>query len=211
MPRNRRNRRPRMFTHHYPPNYPATVAEVLEDGLTFKPDALRAIKAFRRSKPWRGTLDERWVKLQSLHAELVRVYRLETTLQQGRQGENCYSPSGDAITIDKDNPSVVTYLHELAHARGADERNAVKWSVNLFRRIFPRSYGRCQHQGHMLTRPTTPLEQTAQAMGGTVTTEIVPGLVGVVSAPRRRRSRRNRPMSPQEENAAMIRTMARQQ
>jgi hypothetical protein len=51
--------------------------------------------------------------------------------------------------------SVVTYLHELAHARGYDERQAVKWSVNLFRKVFPRSFARCQQEGHLLTTNNT--------------------------------------------------------
>ena len=46
--------------------------------------------------------------------------------------------------------SVVTYLHEFAHARGADERQAVAWSVNLFARLFPRSFARLDQHGHTL-------------------------------------------------------------
>ena len=48
--------------------------------------------------------------------------------------------------------SVLAYLHEFAHARGADERQACHWSINLFRRCFPRSFARCRAVGHTLVR-----------------------------------------------------------
>ena len=47
---------------------------------------------------------------------------------------------------------MLTYLHEFAHARGYDERGACRWSLNLFRRCFPRSFARCRPVGHTLVR-----------------------------------------------------------
>lgn len=132
---------------NYRPNYPRTVAEVLRDR-RYNPDALRALKAYRRSKPWQGTPAEQRQKLNALHAELCRVYALRTSLVFG--SDDCYSRLGDRITLSR--VSVVTYLHELAHARGADERQACGWSINLFRRVFPRSYASLQHVGHTLRR-----------------------------------------------------------
>jgi hypothetical protein len=41
-------------------------------------------------------------------------------------------------------------LHEFAHARGADERQACRWSINLFKKCFPRSFARCRVIGHTL-------------------------------------------------------------
>ena len=60
----------------YRRNYPATVAEVLDPNKKYAPDALRAMRAFRASKPWRGTDAERMEKLQALNRELARVYNL---------------------------------------------------------------------------------------------------------------------------------------
>jgi hypothetical protein len=48
----------------------------------------------------------------------------------------------------------VTFLHEFAHARGFDERQACRWSINLFRRCFPRSFASCRQVGHTLVRNT---------------------------------------------------------
>ncbi|MCE9533964.1 MAG: hypothetical protein K8T89_23005 [Planctomycetes bacterium] len=136
----------------YRANYPATVAEVLSDRRKYKPEALKALRAFRRSKPWRGTFNERREKFGKLHEELCRVYGLCTQLKFWARDVAYYSPGEDRINLPT--LSVVTYLHEFAHARGADERQACGWSINLFRRIFPRSFARCRHHGHMLVAPT---------------------------------------------------------
>jgi hypothetical protein len=137
----------------YRPNYPATVQEVLDPAMTFKPAALRAVRAFARSKPWRGTPEERREKFRALHVELCRVYGLTTKLTM-RVWRLCnfahYIPGEDRIVMPR--LSVVTYLHEFAHAKGADERQACRWSINLFRRCFPRSFARCRAVGHTLVR-----------------------------------------------------------
>jgi len=50
--------------------------------------------------------------------------------------------------------SVVTFLHEFAHALGRDERGACRWSINLFRSVFPEQYARLRADGHTLkTQP----------------------------------------------------------
>jgi hypothetical protein len=66
-------------------------------------------------------------------------------------GASNYRPACHTITLTG-KLSVLTYLHEFAHARGADERQACRWSINLFRRCFPRSFARCRAVGHTLVR-----------------------------------------------------------
>jgi hypothetical protein len=132
----------------YSRNYPATVAEVLSDTRTYRPDALRALRAFRSTKPWRGTAAERRAKFRRLHRELCGVYGVRPRLTFSAREVACYVPVQDRINLPR--LSVVTYLHEFAHTRGADERQACRWSINLFRRVFPRSFARCRQVGHML-------------------------------------------------------------
>ena len=137
--------------------YPATVVEILDERMTFRPAALRAMKAFRASHPWRGTDDERRTKFQQLVRALADAYQIAIPellfdLNGSSSGASAYDPSRHRIVL-RGRLSVVTLLHELAHARGMDERDAVRWSVNLFRRIFPRSYSRLVHRGHVLLRP----------------------------------------------------------
>jgi len=138
----------------YQRNYPATVVEVLADR-KYKPEVLRALRAFRRAKAWRGTVGQRTQRFAELHRELCRIYRRSTALYfepgPGDSGSSCYVPVRDQIIL-RGRLSVVTYLHEFAHALGKDERGACAWSINLFRRIFPRSYARCEHVRHTLVK-----------------------------------------------------------
>ncbi len=138
------------------PNYPATVAEVIDPPVHFRPAVIAAVKHFAQSKPYRGHLPERKLKFLSLHRELCRIYSKQTRLtfgllDGGDSGTSHYQPSADEITLNG-RLSVVTMLHEFAHALGRDERGAVRWSVNLFRACFPRSFARCRTDGHMLRR-----------------------------------------------------------
>jgi hypothetical protein len=139
-------------------NYPATVAEVLDPAMTFKPAALRAVRAFARSKPWRGSIARRKDKFRRLNRELAHAYGIPAPRlvfdgieAGGPSGASSYRPLTHTITLSG-KLSVLTYLHEFAHARGAGERQACRWSINLFRRCFPRSFDRCRAVGHTLIR-----------------------------------------------------------
>lgn len=142
----------------YRANYPATVREILRDGATFKPAALRAVRELARAKPWRGALRQRAKLFRRLNRQLAEAYSIRVPKLhfhcdgQGSSGASCYRPAEHSITLSG-RLSVVTYLHEFGHARGMDERQAVRWSVNLFRRVFPRSFAACQQVGHTLIRP----------------------------------------------------------
>ena len=139
-------------------NYPETVAEVLDDNLTFKPETLRVVGEFKASRPWSGSLEERKAKFRRLNHELAVIYGIpEPELAFGRidgssSGSSCYRPAAHSIVMTG-KLSVVTFLHEFCHARGMGERAACRWSLNLFRRAFPEQWGRLVHRGHMLVRP----------------------------------------------------------
>ncbi len=139
--------------------YPATVNEVIDATMTFRPQVLRACDEFKRAKPWRGTDDERHQKLRSLHSALSAAYGLTPqprlifgTDAASCSGRSCYIPAM-AVIILRGRLSVVTYLHEFAHARGMGERDAARWSLNLFKRVWPKLFARCRHDGHMLRAP----------------------------------------------------------
>jgi hypothetical protein len=145
----------------YRANYPATVQEVLAPALRFKPAALRAVQVFARSKPWRGTLARRKGKFCRLNGQLAAAYgiaepRLEFAgVEAGTPScRSNYRPAAHTITL-AGKLSVVTYLHEFGHARGFDERRTCRWSLNLFRRCFPRSFARSRAVGHTLVRDRT--------------------------------------------------------
>ncbi len=110
------------------------------------------MRRFARSKPWQGTHQQRARKFARLNRALAEAYGIDTprlTIYSDRAGRDCYIPALHTICLGS-RMSVVTYLHEFAHARGMDERQACRWSINLFRRCFPRSFARCDTRGHML-------------------------------------------------------------
>jgi hypothetical protein len=47
---------------------------------------------------------------------------------------------------------VVTLLHILARARGRSRKEAFEWSLSVFAKIFPVSFGRCRLEGNILVR-----------------------------------------------------------
>lgn len=141
------------------PRYPKTVKEVLDDSRTYKPEVLRAMKRYRDSRPWNGTLTERVDKLRKLHRSLCRTY--QTTLgllidvpePQRKLGNGYYKEQTREIVLTS-KLSVLTYLHEFAHATVAaeDEFKACAWSVNLFRRMFPIAWRKMKFDGHMVVK-----------------------------------------------------------
>lgn len=138
-------------------DYPNTVLECLQPNRKYSPAVLRAVKAFARSKPWRGTVTERQEKFRTLNNALAAAYSVEPPILEfgdpdADSGSSCFIPATNTIRLV--GLSVVSFLHEVAHARfGASERTACIWSINLFARIFPKSFARCRHDGHMLRAP----------------------------------------------------------
>lgn len=147
-----------------PNQYPASVAEILDDNMKFNRAALAALRAFKASRPWRGSLDERHRKFRTAHDVLCVAYRIDPPprLIFGNDhvtcsGRSCFIPAMNTIVL-RGRLSVTTYLHEIAHARGMNERAATRFSVNAFRKVWPRLFARCRHDGHILRAPVTPQE-----------------------------------------------------
>jgi hypothetical protein len=137
-------------------NYPRSVAEVLDPEMKFNRTALVAVRAFAAGRPYRQPPARREQLVRTLCAALATAYgirtpRLVIAWSRGSSGASCYRPLGHEIEL-RGRFSVVTFLHEFAHARGADERAACRWSVNLFAKCFPRSFARCRRVGHTLVR-----------------------------------------------------------
>ena len=136
-------------------NYPSSVDEVLDSAVCFRPVALRAVRRFSRSEPWRGTLVERWQKIQRFNRALAAAYGIEPPMLilrgngKGDSGASCYVPLLHTIIL-RGRLSVVTFLHEFAHARGMGEQRACRWSLNLFRRCFSKSWKKIQYDDHVV-------------------------------------------------------------
>ena len=151
--------------------YPDTVAECLSHRSKYRRGVVAAVKKFRRTGPWQGSVEERKAKFHRLNEALAGAYgvpapklRFERidgsfsgassclparrSLGEGGRGSN----ERPAVITMRGRLSVVTFLHEFAHALGKDERGACRWSINLFRRVFPRQYARLGADGHVLRR-----------------------------------------------------------
>lgn len=141
-----------------PENYPQTVEEVICD-VTYRRSVLRAMRQFKNMKPWRGSGIERAAKFMWLNEQFCLIYGKNVTLSfdprilmdmESASGNGfCYLEKGVIELVGK--LSVITFLHEWGHMlKGASEHEACKWSLNLFRQIFPVQYSRLNAEGHIL-------------------------------------------------------------
>lgn len=138
-----------------PPPYPKTVDECIDDKLKYKKATLNAIEEFKSMRPWMGTILERKTKLIYLHRHLCEIYGIDIGITFDLQSYSRYLPMEKIIVLH--NCSVVTFLHEFAHAMGKDEKGACRWSLNIFKRFFPKSFEKNHKVGHMLIKKNLPV------------------------------------------------------
>jgi hypothetical protein len=86
--------------------------------------------------------------IDKLNYRMPVNYRFED-LGGGDSTKSYYNRSSHTIHMTG-KLSVITALHEFAHAMGRNERGAVKWSVNLYRVTFPRLFASMEHDRYML-------------------------------------------------------------
>lgn len=136
-----------------PSDLPQRVEDVLDDNATFEPAALAAVRELARAKPWQGDDAARLEKLNACAARLAAAYGHEVwTVRLG--SAPAVDQSARVVVLTK--PSVVTFLHFMAAARGLSPFGCFRWSVNIFRRCFPRSFARCEHVGPFLVAAGRP-------------------------------------------------------
>lgn len=132
MPRRRRNR------------YPATVRECIDD-VKYRRGVIALVRRYDRG----GMYGPRWLeRAGGLVRGLCRIYPIGQSIRvrRTRGGSRC---AHAIIYLHK--PSMLTLLHEFAHAKGCrTERAACRWSINLFRRACPARYAACTHRRHLL-------------------------------------------------------------
>jgi hypothetical protein len=137
------------------PNYP-TKEEIINPVVTFKTATKQAVKTWRENvwKLAKGQDDAaRFTALTSLVYALNAVYGQTVALTTDLTlPSSCYTPGTNTIILNK--PSIITTLHEYAHALfGTSEKKACRWSVQLFAKIWPKSFARLEWNGHTLIKP----------------------------------------------------------
>lgn len=124
--------------------------------LEFPPQAVEIVKAALRTKLWQGTDQERLEKLRALNAQLSAHYGTSVCaveLQATPIGPH-YRPGKDLIVLDK--PSLVSYLHELAHhvlhsrRLPQNETYPRSFSLGLFYKAAPRLFETARQGGRLL-------------------------------------------------------------
>jgi hypothetical protein len=139
------------------PNYP-TKEQILEREHLFKPELLRAVKAWKMEH-YNGS----WSTM-TLEQKLASLCALVDVLDGGQRTVRvtigslyCYQPGSRTIAIKGDNPSILSTIHEMGHhVKGRSELAACRYSVWLFKKCFPKAYERLEWRGHMLVRPIAP-------------------------------------------------------
>ena len=138
---------------------------------------IEVLKKWRDMKVWRGSIEERKEKFRWLHEQLKQIYNVpedlslefgEITGKPGSSGASYYDPVSHTIYLTG-RLSVITYLHEFAHALGFNQEYAVKWSMGLFKLIFPKSYSRLVNIGNGLvvsSRDIENMEEGGEKNGG---------------------------------------------
>lgn len=141
----------------YKANYPKTIEEILDDKIKYRPSTETAMEKFKKSRPWRGSVEERRKKFHDLNDDLSKAYGIaKPTLVFPRvfvPTSSAYFPNWNMIVME--DLTVLTFLHEFGHALGFDERKTCWWSTNLFRKFFPKQYEQLIPIGHLLYKPET--------------------------------------------------------
>jgi hypothetical protein len=129
-----------------------SASSYVDDSLQFTTGIEDAVKSFARSKPWVGTPDEQFQKLQAIHDSLCSICEVTVGLQRveievGERALIGYSERRNAILI-AGRLSVVTYLFAFARVLFGDARQRqMAFAVNLYKRCFPRSFARADLSG----------------------------------------------------------------
>lgn len=146
------------------PTSPNCIADVIVDNPLFPAEVCRAIKAFARSKPFRGDVSERQDKfrafVEAMNAALDMNVGLEFTFPEVENSfHSGIDRNGDAPTIvmvGKLSVATILYLYAGCMVdddpRMADHWGRMRWAANAFKRFFPRSFAGIDTTGMFLTR-----------------------------------------------------------
>lgn len=162
-------------------NYP-TPEEIMDHPISFRLSTIDIVTDWRAAHFGSWPSLEKSTRVDALSAlarKLLQSYGVEVfTVQNG--DAYSYRPDSRTLTIDRENPSIISTLHEVAHAiYGASELQACRWSVWLFKKVFPKAFDNLTFApgSHLLVRkppcsatpasPTTPTSSSAESIKAT--------------------------------------------
>lgn len=129
--------------------------DVLHPPMKLRMGVLAAARKLKKSKPWSGSEDERIGKFNVFVGDICKVYGVTppvldiTGVEGGEPSDGSYYVPMTHVVYLRGRLSVITILHELANALSRNEYWACRWSLSLFRLVFPRQWVRLRFEGHV--------------------------------------------------------------
>ena len=139
-------------------NYP-TEKDIMNPEVDFKNATVKAVLEWKLNffPNWNTKAKEEQVNaLEELIQKLCGVYG-EKVIVDKKTDVFCFIPKTNTVCLDKNNPSIISTLHEFRHKlNGPDETSACRWSVQLFKRCFPKSFEKLEFAkgSHLLKKKT---------------------------------------------------------
>ena len=112
-------------------------------------------------KGWKNhPIEERIASLEVLiwmlaitQSAITNQKPLKLQVKRDKAYEYAYNPKKKIIYLNKESPSIISTLHELAHYFfGSDELITCRWSVWLFKECFPGLYKNLIWKQHLLIK-----------------------------------------------------------
>lgn len=129
--------------------YAATLLNIVDDGMKFQQGAVAALRIYKGHRRTFTTNEERLEGLQRLVTKLAQTYgiRPPTIVPHGpidsEQPGEAYFDEGSNAIITRGALALMPVLRGVCSAiylDAADPRRQAKWSVNLFRKVFPEEF-----------------------------------------------------------------------
>ncbi len=126
------------------------IMALVADDIQYPPAVISTLKAFKKAHkfnsplPFEQATALRFAAMQVMVATFARAYQVDPpTLEMANivpgdadSSASFYNPEEHKILLTG-KLSVITFLHEFAHALGYDEEQARKWSLTLFKKVYP--------------------------------------------------------------------------
>ena len=172
--------------------------QILSEEVSYPQPVINALRVFKRSHRIGSESDEsRLLGMGQLAHDVSVAYTCPVPAVRMQNinglssGSSSYDGATHTITM-RGKLSIITFLHELAHSipviNGPSsidcEHNCRVWSINLFKRVYPRAFARLQvTNGYMLSVPDEPMAEPETPSTANPVTISVPAISTTDSVP----------------------------
>lgn len=115
--------------------------------ITVNQDLIDLLTLWKKQHLWKGSIEDRKNKFQWMHEHMMVLFNkpnLRLIIRVSEEsdktpGSSAHSNYGNNRIVLSGRLSVITFLHEWAHALGMGQSGAVEWSNFYFKKVFPLS------------------------------------------------------------------------